>query len=801
MVSMATRVIKIPTNCPPTSGERERCAQSLREQLLATSGISDVKLECNNGDGQASIELRYDPRLISLNELNAEVRRAGACISPNRASLVLGIDGMVSPRTEQAIEAHLAKLPGVVASANFASRSVRVEFDRSQCAMPEIARRLDELGLRIRSGGAAPRGTGRVSGRDPMTWLSKFFAENPEMATAVAGAFFLMGAWSVKFFQGPPALRYVLVALSFVIAGWYTAIDTFKILLKFKFDIDVLMFAAALGAAAIGNYEEGAFLLVLFAFGGAGEDLAMERARRAIEALSKLAPDTATVRDTNGRERLVKVEDLSAGDLVVVRPFDRLPADGTVDAGASAVDQSPITGESIPVEKVAGSMVYAGTINGEGLLTVTVTRLTSESTLAKIVKMVQEAQTTKSPTQVFTDKVERFYVPFVLIMTTLLIIVPPLLGLHHRQAKGEWAGWFYQAMAFLTAASPCALAIGTPAAILSGIARAARIGVLVKGGVHLENLGRIRVIAFDKTGTLTQGRAEVTDVIALDSLSSDEVLSLAASVEQTSSHPLARAICDEARAREIKCTEAIDAQQIPGLGVSAVVDGRHITAGRSEMFAQQNGLGDAIARLGETGKSIVIIGVDGKPVGVIGMADRPRANAADALARLKRLGIRRNIMLTGDKTSVAAAMSKTVGADEYHAELLPQNKLELVRDLQKKYGPLAMVGDGVNDAPALATATVGIAMGGAGTDVAIETADVALMSDDLAKLPDAIALSRFSRKIIKQNLAIALGVISVLAPLSALGFTYLGIAVLFHEGSTVVVVLNSLRLLVFKSKK
>jgi Cd2+/Zn2+-exporting ATPase len=586
----------------------------------------------------------------------------------------------------------------------------------------------------------------------------------------------------------------MLVAASFVIAGWYTAIDTFKILARFKFDIDVLMFAAAIGAALIGNYEEGAFLLVLFAFGGAGEGLAMDRARRAIEALSKLAPDTATVRAPDGREQHVRVEDLKAGDVVVVRAFDRFPADGLVQSGNSSVDQSPITGESVPVDKAPGATVYAGTINGEGGLLVTVTRLASESTLARIVKMVQEAQTTKSPTQLFTDRVEKFYVPFVLIATALLIFVPPLLGLHHRQDKGVWAGWFYQAMAFLTAASPCALAIGTPAAILSGIARAARIGVLVKGGVHLENLGRIKVIALDKTGTITAGRPTVTQIVSLDSVPEDEMLALAAAVERSSSHPLAAAIVSEARRRSKDVLETSDVQQIPGHGMIGTVDGKRVSVGR---------LSDDMRAEARTpiGMSVVAVKIDDKPVALIGLSDRPRENARATLARLKRLGIRKAIMLTGDRASVADAIGKEVGIDEVHADLLPENKLQLVRDLQKKYGPLAMIGDGVNDAPALAAATVGIAMGGAGTDVAIETADVALMSDDLAKLPDAIGLSRFSRRIIKQNLAIALGVISILAPLSALGFTYLGVAVLFHEGSTVVVVLNSLRLLMYRPRR
>jgi Cd2+/Zn2+-exporting ATPase len=379
-----------------------------------------------------------------------------------------------------------------------------------------------------------------------------------------------------------------------------------------------------------------------------------------------------------------------------------------------------------------------------------------------------------------------------------------MLGLHHRQDKGPWAGWFYQAMAFLTAASPCALAIGTPAAILSGIARAARIGVLVKGGVHLENLGRISVIAFDKTGTLTRGRPEVTDVISLDGMAGEEILSLAGAVEKGSTHPLAVAIVGECRSRGHAMLEALDAQQVAGHGIRARVGERAIAAGRADMFTCNNGEGETLAqaveKLTAQSKSIVVIAIDERVVGVIGLADQPRRNARETIARLHRMGIKRAIMLTGDRDTVASAMAKEMGVDEYHAELLPGQKLELVKKLEAKYGKLAMVGDGVNDAPALASATCGIAMGGAGSDVAIETADIVLMADDLAKLPEAIGLSRFSRRIIAQNLFIALGVISVLAPLSALGFTYLGVAVLFHEGSTVVVVLNAMRLLLYKPR-
>lgn len=761
-----------------------------------------MKLHCGEQPDQATLELDYDPRLLTLTQLDQQISDAGLCLSPHRAEIVLPIQGMVSPRSEQAIETALGKLPGVVSSASFASRSLRVEFDRRHCALPEIVRRLDRFGFHV--GKTAEVGAAATVTAPPGL-MHKLWTEYFKLTLAFAGGACLLAAFLVHVLNGPQVVRIVLAASAFLLCGWYSFKETLQILRELRFDIDVLMVAAAFGAASLGHFEEGALLLFLFAIGGAGEELAMDKARRAIAALAKLAPETATVRLDDGTEKLVRVEELQREMTVVIKPFERIPADGVVSSGASAVDQAPITGESVPVEKTAGAPLFAGTINGEGLLLAKVTKLASETTLAKIVKMVNEAQTAKSPTQVFTDKVEKFYVPFVLIATAVLIVVPPLLGLHHRQtgpSAGRWAGWFYQAMAFLTAASPCALAIGTPAAVLSAIARAARIGVLVKGGVHLESLARVNAVAFDKTGTLTRGRPTITDVVALSGSDAD-VLALAASVEQSSTHPLAKAIVDEAQARQLKFAPAEEIEQIPGKGLRGRVAGRAVAVGHHSMLDHSAGREQVqaeIEKLAGQGKTTVLVIDDGRPVGVLALADNPRENARAALQALHAAGVAKTIMLTGDNAQVATAIAKQVGLDEFHAGLLPEDKVTRVRELQAKYGPVAMIGDGVNDAPALAAASVGIAMGASATDVALETADVALMSDDLAKLPAAIALARFARRIIAQNLIIALGVIAVLAPLSALGFTMLGIAVLFHEGSTVVVVLNSLRLLGFRGK-
>ncbi len=798
---MARTVIDMPISCPEGPERCAECAECVRRRLLTRQGINSVSIHANGE--LARISLDYDATLFTLAELERDVKSSGGCFSPEWGHAVIPIEGLNSAQSAQLIENSLRRLPGVMATASHTARLVRVEFNQRQCAVPDIIARINELGFRLPPDAAqfltVPEQAGKKRKTPPIpivVRVLRWLAANPELAMPLLGGallligFFAHRTGAATWIWGPA------LVLSFLCSSRYTAIESFRSLRHFQFNVDALMFIAAGGAISLGKYEEGALLLVLFGIGTAGENMAMDRARQAIKALTDLAPDTATVRDADGRERVVRVEDLAVGDQVVVRPFDRLPADGEVVSGASAVDQSPITGESMPVEKDIGATLFAGTINGSGAMQMKVSRAAGETKLAKIIKLVEEAQTTKSPTQILTDRVEKWYVPIVLISTACLVLLPPMLG------GKSWSTWFYQAMAFLTAASPCALAIGTPAAVLSGIARAARGGVLVKGGVHLESLGRVRAIAFDKTGTLTQGRAVVTDIVPLDQHSTEDVLRFATAVEQSSTHPLAAAITAEAKSRACMPAAATDVKQSPGIGVVGWVEGRRVSVGRAtpDQLGRLKKLAEEVKRLETEGKSIVIASVEDKPIGVIALADHPREHVREVLASLKRLGIRKTIMLTGDNATVASAIAERIGVDEFHAELLPEEKVERLRDLERRFGRTAMVGDGVNDAPALATASVGIAMGGAGTDVALETADVVLMSDALEKLPEAIGLSRFSRRIIFQNLCIALGVILVMAPTAALGGATLGVAVVAHEGSTVLVVLNALRLLVYKPK-
>jgi Cd2+/Zn2+-exporting ATPase len=626
--------------------------------------------------------------------------------------------------------------------------------------------------------------------RQEADWPAKY---RELVLSAVAGALLLAG-WLIGLRDDSTFIAIGLLGASILIGGFYAMRDAWQGIRERRLDIDVLMIVAALGAAALGQWAEGALLLVLFSLGHALEHLAMERARHAIEALADLAPKNALVL-RNDTEIEIAVEDLRRGDHVLVKPGQRIPADGKVIEGASAVDQAAITGESMPVDKAVGALVFAGTMNGEGLLRVEVSRLSKDSSLARMVQMVAEAQSEKSPTQRFVARFEQVFVPLVLLGVLALIVVPPLVGIPFAES-------FYRAMAVLVAASPCALAIATPSAVLAGIARAARGGVLIKGGVHLENLRTLSAIAFDKTGTITTGKPSVTDVIAL---AGDEasLLALAASVESRSGHPLAQAVVQAALARKLDWPVARDVQAVTGKGIQALVSGHKVIVGSLRLFGSEHvpeAVRAQVARLESLGRTTVLVRSDGEFSGLLGLADTPRPGMREVFSRLATLGVGQTIMLTGDNESVAKAVAAAVGIRHVRAGLLPEEKLQAIDELMRKHGQVAMVGDGVNDAPAMARATVGIAMGGAGTDVALETADVALMADDLSRLPFAIALSRKAHTIIQQNLWASFGVVALLVPATLFGFASIGIAVLLHEGITVLVVLNALRLLRFNDK-
>ena len=628
-------------------------------------------------------------------------------------------------------------------------------------------------------------------------FLPHWLQERWTLALVAAAGVLLAIGWISETFLGLPSqLALLFYLLAYVAGGWDVATHAVPGLLRGKFDTDVLMLAAAIGAAVLGEWAEGAFLLFLFSLGHAGEHYALDRARNAVNVLGALMPKTAHVR-RGGQVEEVDVASLAVDDIVVVRPGDRIPVDGAVAAGSSTVDQAAVTGESVPVAKQVDDEVFAGTVNQENALDVRVTRVAADNTLARIMRMVQEAQSQQSPTQQFTEQFTHWFVPAVLVLVALVIVIPPLVNLMPLSDS------FYRGMLLLVAASPCALAIGTPAAVLAGIAQAARHGVLIKGGVHLENLGRVQVMAFDKTGTLTEGRFAVTDIVPLNGTGEEQLLRLAGAVERQSNHPLAQAVLRAVEERGLQAPAAENVQNTAGRGLQGSVEGRTVRIGSQAFFDGADGtpvdagVSAKIDEFERQGKSTMLVAADGQLVALLALADQPRPGIAGVLKQLSDLGVRKLVMLTGDNPQAAQRIGAEVGVTDVRARLLPQDKLTAIQELAREHGRLAMTGDGVNDAPALATATVGIAMGGAGTAVTLETADVALMADDLGKLPFAVGLSRASRRIIVQNVVIALGVVAVLILTSVLGVVQLSGAVIFHEGSTILVVLNALRLLVY----
>lgn len=766
-----------------------------------------------NGD-EPQLCLHYDPERITLGQVTELATLAGAQIGKQYGHVVIPFRMVGSEDEGRRLEATLRSTRGITAvSVNLAGQVARVEYDRHLVEYGQILTQLANAGAVPTKRAAALRMRDELPQQASAPARPSLYKRNRELVwSLMAGVFALLG----RTVAAPRTVAaYVLYGAAYAFGARDNIAHFVKDLRRgqFHFNIDLLMIVAAVGAAALGEWFEGALLLFLFSLGHALEHYALGRARNAIKALADLAPTTATViRD--GTERVVPIDEVQHGDRAVVKPAERIAVDGVVVEGRSSVNQAPITGESVPVEKVVGGQVFAGSVNGEGVLIVEVTGAAGDRTLDRVIKLVAEASTQKAPTQQFTDRFERVFVPVVLIADALVMVVPPLLGIW------PWSVSVYRAMALLVAASPCALALGTPAAVLAGIAQAARKGVLIKGGAHLEVLGTIRILALDKTGTITKGEPEVTNVLPASGSSEAELLGLSSAIERRSQHPLARAVTKAAEARQIAVPDATDVEAITARGVQGTVGDKTVQVGRMLMFKDKGlvipmAIWNEVSRLEAAGRSTMIArrvaatedesrrdsnnAVGAQWLGVLGIADQPRANAAATITRLRAAGIDRIVMLTGDNKGVGDAIGKAVGVDEVRAGLLPEDKVTAIQELAQS-GRVAMVGDGVNDAPALAHASVGIAMGGAGTAAALETADVALMGDDLGRLPFVIALSRQARAIIRQNLYVSLSVIVLLAGATLMGFARIGPAVVIHEGSTLVVIANALRLLAFEER-
>lgn len=586
-------------------------------------------------------------------------------------------------------------------------------------------------------------------------------------------------------------------AASILIGGYTLFIKGLKNLARFQFDMNTLMTIAILGAAVIGQWSEGATVVILFAISESLERFSMDKARRSIESLLEIAPKEAVIRRGN-EEMTVSVEDIQVGDMMIVKPGQKIAMDGIVIKGTSSVNQAAITGESVPAQKLINDEVYAGTLNEEGLLEIKVTKKAEDTTIAKIIHLVEEAQAERAPSQAFIDKFAKYYTPAVVLLALIIVIVPPFFF------GGNWNKWIYEGLAMLVVGCPCALVVSTPVAVVTAIGNAARNGVLIKGGIYLEETGALNVIAFDKTGTLTKGVPAVTDIVTYGG-NENKLLAITAAIEKGSQHPLASAIIRKVQENglDFHNVSVEDFQSITGKGVKARVENEWYYTGSPNLFEElhqeiESSMKEMITLMQTEGKTVMVLGTDKKILMIIAAADKIRESAKEVIRKLHQAGIAKTVMLTGDNQRTAETIGKEVGVSEMKADLLPEDKLHFIKELRGKYHRVAMVGDGVNDAPALAAATVGVAMGGAGTDTALETADIALMSDDLSKLPYTIKLSRKALGIIKQNITFALAIKAAALLLVIPGWLTLWIAIFADMGATLIVTLNSLRLLTVK---
>ncbi|MDR7237774.1 Cd2+/Zn2+-exporting ATPase [Neobacillus drentensis] len=621
-------------------------------------------------------------------------------------------------------------------------------------------------------------------------------------SSVIASLVFMLIGWVSAQINGEESISSILAYGASILVGGHRLFTTgLKNLFRLEFDMRSLMTIAVIGAAIIGEWGEGATVVILFAISEVLESYSMDKARQSIRSLMDIAPKEALIRRGN-QEFTVEVDDIRIGNILIVKPGQKIAMDGTVLKGLSSVNQAAITGESVPVSKTIDDEVFAGTLNEEGLLEVKVTKHVDDTTIAKIIHLVEEAQAEKAPSQAFVDRFAKYYTPVIMFISLLVAVLPPLLF------DGDWSKWVYQGLAVLVVGCPCALVISTPVSIVTAIGNAARNGVLIKGGIHLEEMGAIKAIAFDKTGTLTEGVPVVTDYLPQPNSNSNELLSIIAALENGSQHPLASAIIKKAEQENLPYQDLVieDFSSITGKGIKGRVNDKMYYVGSPNLFDEilPNGIPSnlkaTISDLQNKGKTVMVAGTAIEILVLLAVADEVRGNSKDVIQKLHSLGIQKTIMLTGDNKGTANAIGKQVGVSDIQADLLPQDKLTFIKELRTKFDRVAMVGDGVNDAPALAASTVGIAMGGAGTDTALETADIALMADDLGKLPFTLKLSRKALYIIKQNITFSLGIKLLALLLVIPGWLTLWIAIFADMGATLIVTLNGLRLLRVKDK-
>ena len=752
------------------------CAITIEKGLSKLKDINEIKVNFSTAKMQVAAS-----NADAFIPIESEIKKLGYSVEPlnQKGNLkTFDIEGMDCGSCAKSIENHLNTLPSVKnVSVNFSTGKMKIEHNTNA---EEIISEVSKIGFKA----SLPSNKKSIQ-----TNKNK----NENGLVILSGVLIALGF--IGSFNGiSPLMSTMLYAIAMVISGYKPVKSAFYAIKSRSLDMNVLMSAAAIGAALIGEWLEGATVVWLFAIGNYLQTKSIERTRNSIRNLMDLAPPEAWVQV--GSEIIKKpVEEITVGDIIIVKPGDKIPLDGEIIQGDSSVNQAPITGESIPVDKNIGDTVYAGTINEHGSLEIKVTNVVEDTTISKIIHLVEEAQEQKAPTEAFVDKFASIYTPVAFILALAIMVLPPLLGF------GTWGEWFYKGLELLVIACPCALVISTPVAIVSAIGNAAKNGVLIKGGTFLEKAGAITAIAFDKTGTLTEGKPKVSEIKALN-VSEEELLSIALTLEGYSTHPIANSVVGYANEKGVQPKNGEMFKSIVGKGVQATIQGDIFYAGNLKLFEEMNvslvDVKNYVQEIQDKGKTVIIIGTKNQIIGIIAVSDTIRKTSVSALKALKQSGVNQTVMLTGDNEGTAKMIASEANVNRYFAGLLPEDKVDAIKKLQNEGHKVAMVGDGINDAPALATAELGIAMGGAGTDTAMETADIVLMADNLDKLPHTMKLSRKALTIIKQNIWFSIIIKVVALVLIFPGVLTLWMAVLSDTGAALIVILNALRLLKFK---
>jgi len=751
------------------------CALQIERAVSKVKGVKSARVYL----GSSTLAVTPKTEDLDMNVVAKEVKKLGYGVADEEevGRITLYVEGMDCADEVEIIDKKMKSLQGIRDyRVNLMNQSLNLAYEPSLVSAQDIIRAIAETGMKARLERAK---------KETKPW----WQERRIVLLFTAGVFTLIG-FILGWLGLPHWADRIAFGAAIIVGGYYPARMGLAGLRTLRLNIYTLLIAAALGAIALGLWHEAALLVFIYSLGSVLETYAVDKARGSLKALMALVPREALVK-RNGEEMLLPVEEVKVGDIIIVRPGEKVALDGMVVAGSSSVDQAPVTGESMPTSKGEGDEVFAATINQRGSLEVKVTKLSTDTTLAKVIHSVEEAEAKKSGYQRFAESFGRYYTPAMFGLATVTALLPMAFG-------QPFAPWFYRGLVVLVVSCSCGLVLSVPVSVVAAITNAARKGILIKGGAYLEAAAGLKAVLFDKTGTLTIGRPQVTDVVRFNSVH-DELLSLAAAIESRSEHPLADAIVRKAKEEGLSVPEAGEFESMTGLGARAKVNGNLYYIGSRRLFQNLSvPLAEAekeLSRLENEGKTAVLVGSEKEVLGVVAVADQLRSEAVEAVKGLKKAGVKHIVMLTGDNEGTARAIAQQVDVDEYRAQLLPDDKVEAVNQFKIRYGKVAMVGDGVNDAPAMATADVGIAMGAAGTDVAMETGDLALMSDDLSKLPYALKLSQRSVANIKQNIAAALIIVAFLIPAALSGLIDLVPGLLINESGMLIVIANGLRLL------